>query len=222
MDTHPVDASHPLLTFGPVELVRVQVGYRADPEDAAQEQFLLDLTVPKSGSADGQGAFDEHRALRALEPALLAGTDAPRHHSLHQHRSHTSWGASPGVLELGLLVTTGTEPRAAGSQARLDGVTRAFRDLMELTGRSEQMPTTRDAAFVRARRAAATAYAVDSERLSLGAEEHHAAENVWAFTFRAPAGDAFEVRVGFVDGYAGSVWVRHERQHEVSDSIGSE
>ena len=36
---------------------------------------------------------------------------APRHYSVHQHRWHTSWGPSPGALEIGILVTTG--PRAA-------------------------------------------------------------------------------------------------------------
>ena len=30
-----------------------------------------------------------------------AGADAPRHYALHQHRSHTSWDSSPGVLEIG-------------------------------------------------------------------------------------------------------------------------
>ena len=93
---------------------------------------------------------------------------------------------------------------------------------MELAGQPEPTPTSRDAAILRARRAAATAYAVDPDTLSLSAEEHHPTENSWTFKLRTTAGDAYEVVVGFVDGYAGSVRVRHEQRIEVSDSIGSE
>jgi hypothetical protein len=39
---------------------------------------------------------------------------------------------------------------------------------------------------------------------------------------RTAAGEEYEVVVGFVDGYAGSVRVQHEQRIEVSDSIGSE
>jgi len=222
MGSHAVDSSRPLLTFGRVDVVRVQVGYRASPEDLAHEQFLLDLSVREAVNARDRDAFDERLALSALEPVLYAGADAPRHYSLHQHRWHTSWGASPGAMEIGLLVTTGTGTTAAGSEALLDGVTRAFRDLMEVVGQPEPTPTSRDAAILRARRGAATAYAVDPDTLSLSAEEHHPTENSWTFELRATAGDAYEVVVGFVDGYAGSVRVRHEHRIEVSDSIGSE
>ena len=117
MANHAVDSSRPLLTLGRVDLVRVQVGYRSSPDDPAYQQFLLDLTVPETDSAPGQDAFDERRALAALEPVLHAGSAAPRHYSLHQHRWHTSWGASPGALELGLLVTTGPRTTAAVSEA---------------------------------------------------------------------------------------------------------
>ena len=99
---------------------------------------------------------------------------------------------------------------------------RAFRDLMELAGQPEPTPTSRDAAILRARRGAATAYAVDPDTLSLSAEEHHPTENSWTVRLRTTARDAYEVVVGFVDGYAGSVRVRHEQRIEVSDSIGSE
>ena len=101
-------------------------------------------------------------------------------------------------------------------------MTRAFRDLMEVAGRPEPTPTSRDAAILRARRGAATAFAVDPDTLSLSAEEHHPSENSWTFELRTTAEDAYEVVVGFVDGYAGSVLVRHEQRIEVSDSIGSE
>jgi hypothetical protein len=42
MGTQPDESSHPLLTFGRVDLIRVQVGYRAAPKDLADQQFLLD------------------------------------------------------------------------------------------------------------------------------------------------------------------------------------
>jgi len=222
MTRRAVDSSRPLLTLGQVDLVRVQVGYRASPDDRAYQQFLLDLSVPEADSARDQDAFDERLALAALEPVLYAGAEAPRHYSLHQHRWHTSWGASPGALEFGLLVTTGTRTTAAVSEAAHDGVTRAFRDLMAVAGQSEPTPTSRDAAILRARRGAATAYAVDPDALSLSAEEHHPAENSWTVRLRTTAGDEYEVVVGFVDGYAGSVRVRHEQRIEASDSIGSE
>jgi hypothetical protein len=222
MGTHAVDSSRPLLTFGRVDLVRVQVGYRASPEDLAYQQFLLDLSVLEAINARDRDAFDERLALSALEKVLYAGADAPRRYSLHQHRWHTSWGASPGAMEIGLLVTTGTRATAASSEAPLDGVIRAFRDLMEMAGQPQPTPTSRDAAILRAQRGAATAYAVDPDTLSLSAEEHYPTANSWAFKLRTTAGDAYEVVVGFVDGYAGSVRVRHEQRIEVSDSIGSE
>lgn len=222
MGTHAIDSSHPLLTFGPVDRVRVQVGFRDGPEDLAEQQFLLDVSVLETLDERDPSAFDERLVLSALEPVLDVGADAPRHYSLHQHRWHTSWDASPGVMEMGLLVTTGDSTTAASSEALLAGVTRAFRDLMELTGQAESTPTSRDTAILLARRGAATAYAVEPDSLSLSAEEHHPAENSWTFKFRATTDDAYEVVVGFVDGYAGSVRVRHERLLEVSDSIGSE
>jgi hypothetical protein len=221
MTSHAVDSPRPLLTLGRVDLVRVQVGYRASPDDRAYQQFLLDLSVPEVDSARDQDAFDERLALAALEPVLYAGAEAPRHYSLHQHRWHTSWGASPGALEFGLLVTSGTRTTAV-SEAAHEGVTRAFRDLMGMVGRPEPTPTSRDAAIVRARRGAAMAYAVDPDALSLSAEEHHPEEQSWTVRLRTIAGGEYEVVVGFVDGYAGSVLVRHEHRIEVSDSIGSE
>jgi hypothetical protein len=222
MGTDAVDHSRPLLTFGRVDAVRVQVGYRASPEDVAHQQFLLDLPLLEAGGARDRDAIDDRLVLGALESVLYAGADAPRHYSLHQHRWHTSWGASPGAMEIGLLVTTGTRTTSASSEASLDGVTRAFRELMDVAGQPEPTPTSRDAAILRARRGAATAYAVDPDTLSLSAEEHHPTENSWTFNLRTTAEDAYEVVVGFVDGYAGSVQVRHEQRIEVSDSIGSE
>jgi len=216
------DPPRPLLTLGRVDLVRVQVGYRASPDDRPRLQFLLDLPVPESESARDQDAFDERLALAALEPALYVGAEAPRHYSLHQHRWHSSWGASAGAVEIGLLVTTGTSSREAVWEASHEGVARAFHDLMELVGRPAPTPTSRDVAIRCARHGAATAYAVDVDALSLSAEEHHPAENSWTVTLRTSAGDAYEVVVGLVDGYAGAVRVRHEQRIEASDSIGSE
>jgi hypothetical protein len=192
----------------------VQVGYRARPDGPAYQQFLLDLPVGESG-------LDEARVLAALEPVLYVGSAAPRHYSLHQHRWHTSWGLSPGVLELGLLVTTGTRT-AAASDAACESVTRAFGDLLELAGRPEPTPTARDAALQKARSAAATAYGLDPETLSLSAEQHHPAANAWTVGLRSTGGDEYDVQVGVVDGYAGSVRVRHDVRVEVSDSVGSE
>ena len=214
-------AAHPLLTFGRVDRVLVQVGYRERPDGPVHEHFLLDLPVPETGAARDHVAYDEPRLLAALEPVLYAGAEAPRHYSLHQHRWHTSWGPSPGVLEIGLLVTTGTRTTAV-SRASLDGVTRAFRDLLEIAGRPEPTTTSRDAALLQARRSAATAYARDPEALSVSREAHHPAENSWTFGLRAAAGDEYDVLVGLVDGYAGSVRVRHDERTEVSDSVGSE
>ena len=215
MASDPVDSPRRLLTLGRVDRVRVQVGFRAGPEDRPYQQFLLDLSVPEA-------AFDERQALAALEPVLYAGSEAPRHYSLHQHRWHSSWGLSPGALDLGLLVTTGTRTTAALAEASDDSVTRAFRDLMEAAGQPQPTPTSRDAAILRARRGAATAYGVDPDALSLSAEEHHPAENSWTVGLRSTAGDAYEVVVGLVDGYPGSVRVRHDQRTEVSDSIGAE
>lgn len=223
MPSHAVDArsTRPLLTLGRVDRVLVQVGYRVRPDGPAYQHFLLDLPGPEADSPREQGAFDEPRFLAALEPVLYAGGPAPRHYSLHQHRWHSSWGARPGALEIGLLVTTGTRT-ADVMQASLDEVVGAFRDLLELAGRPKPTPTSRDAAIQRARRSAATAYALDPDTLSLSAEEHHPAENSWTVGLRASAMDEYDIVVGLVDGYAGSVRVRHEARTEVFDSVGSE
>lgn len=211
--------SRPLLTFGRVDLIRLQVGYRVGPENPAYQQFLLDLPIPEA-DRDG-GSLDEQRVLAALEPVLYVGADAPRHYSLHEHRWHTSWGASPGALEIGLLVTTGTRT-AAVSQASHEVVTRAFRDLMEVAGPPEPGRTSRDAAILRARHGAAAAFGLDPDALSLSAEQHTVGENSWMLELRAVSGDVYDVVVGLVDGYAGSVRVRHEGRLEVYDAVGSE
>jgi hypothetical protein len=219
MTRDAADSSRPLLTLGRVDLVRVQVGYRASPDDRAYEQFVLELAVAESDSAREQDAFDERLVLAALEPVLYVGADTPRHYSLHVHRWHSSWGASPGALEFGLLVTTGIRTKVGFSEAS-QGVTRAFRNLMNVVGPPARTPTSRDAAILRARRGAATAYAVDPDALSLTAEEHHPAENSWTVRLRTTTGNEYEVVVGFIEGFAGSVRVRHEHPIEVSDSIG--
>lgn len=221
MTSRAVDDSRSLLTLGRVDSVRVQVGYRASPEARVDRHYLLDLAVPEPEEGAGEDVLDERRILAALEPVLYAGADARRHYSLHQHRWHTSWGASPGALEIGLLVDTGPRTTAL-SEASYDGVARAFGDVMEVTGRPERTPTSRESAVHRARSAAATAYALEPDSLSLRAEEHHPADNSWTLTLRTTEGEEYDVVVGFVDGYAGSVSVRHVPRIEASDSIGPE
>src|SRR5690348_6698108 len=158
----------PLLTFGPVDVVRVQVGFGGGPQDRAFQQFLLDCPVPEAYS-NRVPVIGEQRVLAALEPVLSAGAEAPRPYSLHQHRWHTSGSASPGVLEIELLVTTGTWTPAA-ARATHDAVTRAFRELLEAAGPPEPTLTSRDAAIVRARRGVAGAFGVDPKALTLSAE----------------------------------------------------
>jgi len=218
MATDAVDepSPRPLLTLGRVHRLRVQVGYRARPDGPAYQQFLLDVAV-----AEARDTLDESHVLAALEPVLYAGTHAARHYSLHQHRWHTSWGPSPNALEIGLLVTTGTKT-AAASEASVDGVARAFHDLLEIVGPPEPVATSRDAAIQRSRHAAATAYAVEPDALQLTKEEHHPAENSWRVGLRTAAADEYDIVVGLVDGYAGSVRVRHASRIEVHDSVGSE
>ncbi|MER7557517.1 hypothetical protein ABTZ46_11280 [Nocardioides sp. NPDC126508] len=221
MTSRAVDESRSLLTLGRVDSVRVQVGYRASPDEPVERHYLLDLSVPERDGRGGEDGLDEREVLAALEPVLYAGADARRHYSLHQRRWHTSWGASPGALEIGLLVNTGPRTTAV-SEASYDGVTRAFRDVMEVVGRPERTPISRGSAVQRARRAVATAYALDPDALALRAEEHHPTDNSWTFTLRTTAGDEYDVMVGFVEGYAGSVSVRHAHRVEASDSIGPE
>jgi hypothetical protein len=186
MTSHSADSPRRLLTLGRVDQVRVQVGFRASPDDRPYQQFLLDLSAPEADSARQSDAFDERQALATLEPVLYACGGAPRHYSLHQHRWHTSWGVSSGALDIGLLVTTGTRTTAAISEASHDSVTRAFHDLMDVAGQPQPTPTSRDAAILRARRKAATAYGVDPDAMSLSAEEHHAAENSWTVRLARP------------------------------------
>jgi hypothetical protein len=216
------DASRrPRLTLGRVDRIQVQVGYRARPDDRAEQHFLLDVTLPDPVTTSPAGLLDESRILATLEPVLYADAGTPLHYSVHAHRWHASWGPSPGTLEIGVLVTTGTGASAV-SDTWKDGVTRAFRDLLDLLGRPAATPTSRDAAVLRARRSTATTYAVDPEALSLSAEEHHPALGTWTVGLRTHDGDEYDVVVGLVDGYAGSVRVRHTRRSEVVDSVGAE
>lgn len=210
----------PLLTFGPVDVVRVQVGFAAGPESRAHQQFLLDCPVPEA-YRNRVPVIDEQRVLAALEPVLDVGADAPRPYSLHQHRWHSSGSASPGALEIQLLVTIGTWT-AATARASRDVVSSAFRELLEAAGPPDPMLTSRDAAIMRARLDIATAFGVDPEGLTLSAEQHNPAENCWALLLTTIAGDEYDVLVGLVDGYAGSVEVRHEKRTEVFDAIGAE
>ena len=214
-------SSRPLLTLGRVDRLRVQVGYRVSPDGPAYQQFLLDVPVADPDDVRNPDAFTEQQVLAALEPVLYAGAEAPRHYSLHQHRWHTSWGASPGSLEIGLLVTIGARTPAV-LEASQSAVSGAFQDLLDLAGPQEPTPTPRDVAILRARRSAATAYGLDPDALSLSAEQHHASSNSWNVGLRSAAGDEYDVLVGLVDGYAGSVRVRHEHRTEVSDSVGSD
>ena len=223
MATDAVDeaARRPLLTLGRMNLARVQVGYRERPDGPAYLHFLLDVPVPDASGVPDERVLGESRVLAALEPVVYAGADTPRHYSLHVHRWHTTWGPSPGALEIGLLVTTGSRT-ATVLEAANEGVTRAFRDVLEVVGRPEPTPTSRDTAILRARRSAATAYALDPDALSLSVEEHHPSENSWTLGLRATSGDEYDVVVGLVDGYARSVRVRHVHRVEVFDSVGSE
>lgn len=204
-------------TFGGVHELRVRVGYRRRADGSAFQQYLLDLPVHD----EDERPFEDARVLATLGPVLYAGADAPRHHVLHQQRWHTSWGASPDRVEVSLLVTTAT-PTSEVVKAMDDAVIHAFRDLMELTGRPKAEPLSRDDALRRARHSAATAYEVDPDSLWLGAEQHHPDEDSWTVGLRTDEGEQYDVRLGFVDGYAGSARVVHARPIEVSDSLGSE
>ncbi|KAA1428786.1 hypothetical protein [Nocardioides antri] len=217
MTAHPARDHSQRLTFGGVRLLRVGVGYRLSPGSAAYQQCLLDLPVL---DADGH-AFEEDRVLSILEPIVDAGADVPRDYLLDQHRRHTSWGLSPSELEIGLVIVTGTSASDVVTAAD-DAVVRAFRDLMELTGRPESEPLGRDDALLRARHSAATAFAVEPDALWPATEEHHPGDGSWTVGLRTNEGKQYDVRIGFVDGYAGSARVGHGRPIEVSDSIGSE
>jgi hypothetical protein len=219
MASDAVDAGSPgrLLTLGRVDRVLVQVGYRTRPDGPAHEQFLLDLPVPEADDAGVPAGLDESLLLGALEPVLYVGADSPRHYSIHQHRWHTSWGPSPGALELGLLVTTGTRPPPVDPTPT---VTAAFRALMDQVGRPAPTPVSRDTALARARSAAATAFDVDADAFSPRTEQHLGES--WRIGLRTPAGEAYDVVVGLVDGYAGSVRVRHGQRADVVDSVGTE
>lgn len=216
MTGHPARENSRLLTFGGVHLLRVQVGYRRRAGESAYQQSLLDLPVHD----EGQHAFEDDRVLPILEPVLDAGADAPRAFSLHQRR-HTSSGVSPNELQIALVIVTGAMTSDV-LKAADDAVTRAFRDLVELTGRPDSEPLSRDDALLRARQSAATAFELEPDSLWPATEEHHPGDGSWTVGLRTNDGQQYDVRIGFVDGYAGSARVVHARPIEVSDSIGSE
>ena len=47
MTNRAIDDSRSLLTLGRVDSVRVQVGYRASPDDRVDRHYLLDLSLPE-------------------------------------------------------------------------------------------------------------------------------------------------------------------------------
>jgi len=209
-----------ILRLGRVDRVRIQVGYRENPDGAAYDQFLLDLPVPEP-EEPRDAEFDTELVLSALDPVLYVGTDVPRHYSLHQHRWHTSWATTPGAVDLGLTVTTGAASRAK-SEAAYDAVVAAFRKLLELFGVDGGQPASRDAALIKARKGVAAAYGLDPDALSLFSEEYHSASGTWRCGFRTRYFQRYAVTVGFVDGYSGSVRAKRERPDEVTDSVGTE
>lgn len=213
----PGPPSKPLLTLGRVDRVCVQVGHRVHPDSPPTELFLLDLPVADSGA----DAVTEVTVLAGLEQILYAGGDVPRHYSLHEHRWHTSWGPTAGVLDLGLQVTTGRQKPVAKQQA-YNAVIDAFRELVVLAGGDTGSGLSRDAAVTRARRSISGAYGVDADELSVSTEQHDPAAGVWALTLRGPGGKRYRALVGFLDGYGGSVHVRLEPRLEVADSVGAE
>lgn len=218
---HPArEHSFRLLSIGGVRRLRVQIGYQLTPDESAYQRYLLDLPVLPVQD-DNDHAFEEARVLGTLEPLLYSGAEAPSPYSLHQHRWQTSWGTSRNELEIDLLVTTGTATSDV-LMAADKAVTRAFQELMELTRQSESEPSSRDDALLRARDSVATAFTVEPDSLWTGTEEHHPHEGSWSVGLRTTDGEQYDVRVGFVAGYAGAVRVRHLRPVEVSDSLGSE
>lgn len=209
-----------MLQLGRVDRVRIQVGYREEPEGAAYDQFLLDLPAPDPDEPRDQ-PFDTQLWLTALDRVLYVASEAPRHYSLHEHRWHTSWAPAAGTVDLGLTVTTGgTSP--AKSEAAYDAVLTAFRALLELAGAPSGHPLKRDFALSKARDSLAAAYGLDAETLSLVLEEFHAESGTWRCGFRTPDFHRYAVTVGFVDGYPNSVRARREPRDEVTDSVGVE
>ena len=205
-----------VLTLGRVDQLRVQVGYRAQPDGAAYEHFLLDLPLE-----NGFGERIEEEILATLEPAIYAGSDVPRHYSIHQHRWHSSWVAASGVLDLGLLITAG-RPGPTARRAAYDAVGQAFRGLIELAGKPAVAKLTRDSAVLRARRTVADVYGLDPDSLSVSTEQHDLAVDSWELSMRSYETGTYRVEVGFLDAYPTSVRVRHEDQLEVLDSVGTE
>jgi hypothetical protein len=49
---------------------------------------------------------------------------------------------------------------------------------------------------------------------------HHPAANSWTVGLRTTTRESYDVVVGLVEGYAGSVRVRHQERIEASDSVG--
>lgn len=192
----------PLLSRGRVDRLRIQVGFRASPDDSADRHFLLDVPAPEDG-------LDEDAVLGALEPTVHAGAPHPRHHSVHLHRWHTSWGARDGALDVDLLVTSGSAP------VEYDDVVAALRDVLALVRAPAPGVLSRDSAVLRARHAIASTYDLEGE-LHLSSEEHHPDANAWTIELRRP-GEEYLAVVGCVDGYAGSVDVRRRDWPEVSD-----
>jgi hypothetical protein len=207
-------STRPLLTLGRIDRIRIQVGFRTTPTASAYEQFLLDLTPDEDGPQ-----IEEAAVVSALEPILYDGDGPPRHYSLHQHRWSTSWGLSPGALELGLLITTSRRSRSDTDATTVAG---AFRELLGRAESSASEPVTRDAAVVRARRSTEAAYGIDGDALRLAFETHDVGADAWRIGLSDAGSGEYDVLVGFVDGCAGAVRVRHDAGLEVVDSVGSD
>lgn len=211
--------TRPALTLGRVDRIRLQVGFRETPDGPAYEQYLLDLPPSDTDDAAADGSFDDGPYLAALEPVVSVVGEKRRHYSLHEHRWHTSWGPATGGLDLGITVTTGAATRRMAA-ANQEATVAAFDTLLAKAPVVATESLTRKGAVIRARSAVAAAYALDPDALVLTVEQHDAGRRAWRFALSDSHLDRYDVTVGFLDGYAGSVHVRHEAPDEVHDSVG--
>lgn len=210
-----------VLTFGRVDRARITVRYQVGPEGPAYQQFLLDLPLPEADASGAQVTGYETRILAALEPLLSAGRVEPWEYALHQHCWHTSHGEAAGALGLELMLITGGMEAATFEEAK-EAVRGSFGEVLADLGVPGAGPTSRDDAVRIARDAVAEAYDTDVDALALTTEEHQPDADAWTVGLRTIGADEYDVVVGLVAGYAGSLGLRHVDRSEVSDSVGSE
>ena len=207
------------LRQGRVDGLRVVVACARSLDDVPHDVYLLDL-APATAAAAG-GRFDEVPYLECLEPVLGPAGGAPSW-VVHVSRIHRADRDGLGQAEVSVLIVVDGPSAAGGPAPDLTPLMgQAFSCMVGVFAPGSVLAPARADALSAAAAAVGHAYPdVDTSRLSLTDEEHHADEGCWTVGLSVPGEARFRVQLGLVPGLPGSAHVHRMPPGEVVDSVG--